>query len=324
MITEPRFPATCLAADIKAFEAERHKVLNLPHTEAQQVISYVLEGRGKRYRPCLILSLCHLFGYDGNDRYQLAVAVECIHDASLVHDDIIDEAVTRRGRKTVHKLWGEKTAVLIGDFLYSRAFELIGALDNDTIVRIFAQVANRLSIGELRQLRMNGKRGLTRGDDWCYEVMHEKTAIFFGACCEAAALISNANTYRARSRNFGRALGMLFQIRDDVLDYGMGSGTEAKNLLQDLSKGKVTLPLLYTYLAATKKQKKLIEEALDSLREKDLSDVRQLVSHSAAFSQIAEKARDYARQAEISLEGMPNGKIRDSLSFLVENLMKNA
>lgn len=272
----------------------------------------------------LVLSFCHLFGYERKDKYKLAVAVEYIHDASLVHDDIIDEAETRRGRKTVHRLWGEKAAVLIGDFFYSRAFELIGAVGSHALVRIFAAVANRLSAGELKQLVINGKNGLGKGDEWCYEIIHEKTAIFFGACCEGAALISGAMDYKRQARDFGCALGMIFQMRDDILDYGISCGTETKNLLQDLSKGKVTLPLLYTYSSATRAERRLIEEVLEDPREDQLEKVAQLVHNSAAIAEMTAKAKVYSRQAVDLLRGMPTGEVRDSLAFLVEELMMDA
>ena len=321
MIETRRFPPFGLESDIAAFQDELNSILKHPHTETRQILQYVLEAKGKQIRPLLVLSFCRLFGYEQDDRYQLAAAVEYIHTASLVHDDIIDEAETRRGRKTVHQLWGEKTAVLIGDFFYSRAFELIARIKNPMLVQIFAKVANRLSLGELKQLVMGGAQGLQQGDEWCYEVMREKTAVFFGACCEAAALISGATSHSERARRFGCNLGMVFQMRDDILDYGTDSGKVAKDLLQDLSKGKVTLPLLYTYSSVTQEEQRLIEQALDSPQETRLEKITQLVRNSAALALMATKAKSYSLEATELLEQMPAGEVRASLAFLVEDLI---
>ena len=316
-----RFPADDLKADISAFHIELREILNHSHIDFQHILEYILATQGKFIRPLLVLSFARLFAPTEDKIYKLAAAVEYIHNASLVHDDIIDESEVRRGSQTVHRVWDEKKAVLIGDFLYSRAFELIGVLDIPELVHIFASVANRLSAGELKQLAMNGGNGLAAGEDWCYEVIQEKTAVFFGACCESGTLISGVIEHRKAAQDFGCALGMIFQMRDDLLDYGRVANDGGKNLLQDLSKGKVTLPLLYAYQEGTQKEKELIHQTIESPHNDGLQEIRQIVDNSHAIIRMREKARDYANEAFADLRKMPAGNLRDSLFFLVKQVV---
>lgn len=313
-----KFPAESLEPEIKIFQEKLKQILVSSRAEVHQLLEYILAAQGKWIRPSLVLSFARLFKPDEKKSHQLAVAVEYIHSASLVHDDIVDEAEFRRGLKTVHRMWDEKRAVLVGDFLYSRAFELIGGFDIPELVCIFASIANRLSAGELRQLKMKGQNGLTKKDDWCYEVIKEKTAVFFGACCEGGVLISGAGEKRAVARQFGCALGMIFQLRDDLLDYGRVPDDGGKDLLQDLSKGKVTLPLLYAYQEGTEAERELIRQTIEQPSSEGVSRIYQLVNGSQADELIRKRAKDYACEARGMLTGLPAGDIRDSLFHLVD------
>ena len=315
------FPAASLKLDIQAFQGRLNQILISSQAESHQLLEYILTAQGKWIRPSLVLSFARLFKSDEEKSYQLAVAVEYIHSASLVHDDIVDEAEFRRGLKSVHRVWDEKRAVLIGDFLYSRAFELIGSFDIPELIRIFASVANRLSQGELKQLKMKGRHGLTKKDDWCYEVIKEKTAVFFGACCEGGVLISGTDEKRAMARQFGCVLGMIFQMRDDLLDYGKVPDDGGKDLLQDLSKGKVTLPLLYAYQGGTEEERELIHQIIEQPSSEGVSKIYQIVNGSQAYGLIRKRAIDYAGEAREVLTGLPAGDIRDSLFHLVDRIL---
>ncbi len=325
------FPANQLEKDIKTFHAEFNNSVNDDSPQVSQIshiVNYVLSTQGKFIRPQLLLSFCSLFGCDDKNRFKLAVAVEYIHTASLIHDDIIDDAVKRRNKKPLHLEWDVKTAILIGDFLYSRAFEIIGQSSHHATVEIFAHAAKRLSISEINELGSENDTELLTDSSRCINIMREKTAVLFGATCEAAAVISADERYRQQAQQFGMNIGMAFQLCDDALDYKIkdeDEGKWGKEAMQDLSKGKITLPLVYAYEEMNKtQQERTCAVIKNSELAEDINEVEEIggiVCSGNSLKRIQHLAADFATKARNNLEDMPHNSVSESLEYLTHAIV---
>lgn len=300
------------------------------------MLEHLLQAEGKTIRPQLLLTFCSLFNCQQDSKFKIAVATEYIHTASLIHDDIIDDAELRRGNKTVHNKWDVKTAILIGDFLYSRAFEIICQSKYYSLLGLFANAANRLSISEINQLGSKQNIKLLDAEEKCLQIMQEKTAILFGVICEAAVVLSDIkdeqrnSTYRKDRKaafNYGINLGMLFQIRDDYLDYAADSSKWGKERLQDIGEGKITLPLVYLYKLSAQSEQEYIKQIIAKSKrsQQDIDKIDAMMHSGKALELATNKAQDYAKMAlaELSIIGdnestMPEA--RDSLSYLINLL----
>ena len=277
-------------------------------------LEYINESQGKAIRARLFLNFCRLFNCGEEEKFKIAVAIEYIHFASLLHDDIIDESDSRRGNQAMHKKWDIKTAILMGDFLYSRAFELIGR-SCPHLSEIFAHAANRLSISELDQLGAIQDLDILRDENKCLKVMQEKTAILFAVTCEAAAILGEGrdmgdsrSSNRAAAFNYGMNIGTAFQIMDDCLDYGAESVNTGKPRMQDLAKGKITLPLVYLYGLSDDSTKKKISSLIQIPEEEKTSDelhsIEIIMRESGAYDRVLAKASSYIDAAVKELSRM--------------------
>jgi len=208
-----------------------------------QVAEHIIAAGGKRLRPMLVLLAARACGYTGRDHLQLAAVIEFIHTATLLHDDVVDESDLRRGRKTANALWGNAPSVLVGDFLYSRSFQLMVELDHMAVMRILADTTNAIAEGEVLQLLHVGNPDT---DEAAYlRVIERKTAVLFAAATRLGAVLAGVGPeVEAEMARFGMALGLAFQIADDVLDYSGDAEALGKNLGDDLAEGKATLPLI--------------------------------------------------------------------------------
>ena len=324
------FPANQLEKDIKIFHAEFNNSVNEDSPQVSQIshiVNYVLSTQGKFIRPQLLLSFCSLFGCIDKNRFKLAVAVEYIHTASLIHDDIIDDAVKRRNKKPLHLEWDVKTAILIGDFLYSRAFEIIGQSSHHATVEIFAHAAKRLSMSEINELGSENDIGLLADSDRCINIMREKTAVLFGAACEAAAVISSGESYRQQALQFGMNIGMAFQLCDDALDYKINDdGKWGKEVMQDLSKGKITLPLVYAYEEMNKTQQERTREVIKNSKPADegtdeVGEIGEIVRSGNSLKRIQHLAAEFATKARNNLHTMPHNSVSESLEYLTHSIV---
>ncbi len=283
---------------------------------------YVQEGGGKRVRPALLLLASRLCGYRGERAILLASTVEFIHTASLLHDDIIDEATTRRGRRSVNSRWGNDITVLLGDYLYTKAMGMALSQDNLRILRLLSDVTLRLIEGEILEIERNGNIQVTVGDH--LEIIRRKTADLFAACTRIGAILGGAGEGREQALGgFGLNLGMCFQMVDDLLDFTAEETTLGKPVATDLREGKVTLPMIYLLrragTAAAEKVKAVLEDRQFSRVTRE--DLVRLARECGALDEARETAERYAEQARRELLVFEPSEYRDALVALPDFIL---
>ena len=269
-----------------------------------QVAEYIIGAGGKRLRPMLLLLTAGALGHRGADAHQLAAVVEFIHTATLLHDDVVDESDLRRGRSTANAVWGNAASVLVGDFLYSRSFQLMVELERLEVMRILADTTNTIAEGEVLQL-LHVRNPDT--DEAAYlRVIERKTAILFAAATRLGALLAGADASACEAMHrYGLALGYAFQIADDVLDYASDAETMGKNLGDDLAEGKATLPLIHAMRhsdAATRGELRRIVEhgEVDAL-----PTVQAAIAACGSLAYSRQRASGYAQAADEALSALP-------------------
>lgn len=283
----------------------------------KQISTYIINSGGKRLRPILVVLMAQAFGYKGNKHIQLAAIIEFIHTATLLHDDVVDESDMRRGNKTANEVWGNSASVLVGDFLYSRSFQMMVTIKNMQVMHILANATNTISEGEVLQLLNIGNLEIT--EQQYYEVISNKTAKLFEAGCELSALIScDDEQLIKKMADYGRYLGMAFQIADDMLDYALDNDELDKNIGDDLSEGKLTLPLIYLLEHGTSDDKAVIAEAIKSQSIKHLKTIQKRINETPALSYTQSKADEFAQLAKQQLTDLPHSAAKDALLFLCD------
>jgi octaprenyl-diphosphate synthase len=278
----------------------------------RQVAEYIISGGGKRMRPALVILAAGACGYSGTAHYQLAAVVEFIHTATLLHDDVVDESQLRRGRATANSLFGNPASVLVGDFLYSRAFQMMVELDDMRVMQVLADATNTIAEGEVLQLLNCHDPGL--GEQEYLRVIRSKTAKLFEAAGQLGAIISNASPEVEQGlARYGTHLGTAFQLIDDLLDYS-GDHTEiGKNLGDDLAEGKATLPLIYAMRYGTPEQSAVIRGAVERGGLDEFAPVLVAVRETGALDYVRRQAESEAQRALAALESLPRSTYRDSL-----------
>ncbi len=283
----------------------------------RQISQYIINSGGKRLRPTLVVLMAQAFGYKGKNHIQLAAIIEFIHTATLLHDDVVDESDMRRGNKTANEVWGNSASVLVGDFLYSRAFQMMVTIENLQVMNILANATNTISEGEVLQLLNIGNLEITEAQ--YYQVIKNKTAQLFEAGCELSALISDANEQTIKKMAaFGENLGMAFQIADDMLDYAIDNDELDKNIGDDLAEGKLTLPLIYLLENGNDGDKKVIAQAIKSQSTKHLKTIQQRINETPALKYTQEKANAFALVAKQQLVDLPETDAKNALLFLCD------
>ena len=283
----------------------------------RQISEYIINSGGKRLRPILVVLMAQAFGYKGKNHIQLAAIIEFIHTATLLHDDVVDESDMRRGNKTANEVWGNSASVLVGDFLYSRAFQMMVTIENLQVMNILANATNTISEGEVLQLLNIGNLEIT--EEQYYQVIKNKTAQLFEAGCELSALISDADKETIiKMSAFGEYLGMAFQIADDMLDYAINNDELDKNIGDDLAEGKLTLPLIYLLENGNQGDKKVIAEAIKSQSTKHLKTIQKRINETPALKYTQEKANEFANLAKQQLHDLPQSDAKNALLFLCD------
>ncbi len=282
-----------------------------------QIAEHIIGGGGKRLRPMLVLLAAQAAGYRGTDEALLAAIVEFIHTATLLHDDVVDESDLRRGRKTANALWGNAASVLVGDFLYSRSFQLMVEADNMRVMRILADTTNRIAEGEVLQL-LNVRNPDV--DEAAYlRVIERKTAVLFSAATQLGALLAGVPDAQERAfADYGMNLGFAFQIADDVLDYVSDAGTLGKNIGDDLAEGKATLPLIYAIERAPAEQAASLRRAIESGGLDSLDNIVGAIRDTGAIERARARAAEYAAVAKAALAGVAPSPARDALVVLAD------
>lgn len=268
-----------------------------------QVAEYIVSAGGKRLRPMLLLLAAGALGHRGADAHQLAAVVEFIHTSTLLHDDVVDESDLRRGRKTANAVWGNAASVLVGDFLYSRSFQLMVELESMPVQRILADTTNRIAEGEVLQL-LHVRNPDT--DEPAYlRVIERKTAVLFAAATRLGALLAGADeAMQQRLHDYGLNLGHAFQIADDVLDYASDAETLGKNLGDDLAEGKATLPLIHAIRHSDEATRQVLRAAIENGDTSAMPAVMAAIHATDGLGYSRGRAQDYAALAEQSLDGL--------------------
>ncbi|GAB3274431.1 polyprenyl synthetase family protein [Parahaliea aestuarii] len=297
------------------FEAVNRLIVEQLHSDVDMVENvghYIVDAGGKRLRPLLALLCGAALGGCTERHIAFAAIIEFIHTATLLHDDVVDISTLRRGRPTANAEFGNAPSVLVGDFLYTRAFQLMVTLEDMDILRHMADTTNTIAEGEVLQLVRAGNPDTTEAD--YLEVITRKTAILFAAACYgAAALSGQPEQERQRLADYGLNLGIAFQMIDDVLDYEGDPATMGKNVGDDLTEGKVTLPLIHVMENGTQEERTLVREAIASKSAGRLADVVAAVQRCGSCDFTREQARRYHDQALGCLQGIPSGPAREAL-----------
>lgn len=282
-----------------------------------QVSTYIIGNGGKRMRPQLVLLAAGCCGYQQQMHINLAAIVEFIHTATLLHDDVVDDSSLRRGRDTANSVWGNEAAVLVGDFLYSRSFEMMVEVDNPRVMEILAATTNRIAEGEVLQLLNVHEPDITEAQ--YLEVVRAKTAKLFEAAAMLGAVVAKAEkTYETALAGFGKHLGTAFQIADDVLDYSSDSDELGKNIGDDLAEGKPTLPLIFAMQRGSDRQRQRLEHAIREGGLDDIEYVMEAIRSTGALDASTDCAKQEAQRAQKSLIGLPANEYRDALHNLAD------
>ena len=282
-----------------------------------QIAEHIVAGGGKRLRPMLTALTARALGHDGNRHTTLAAIIEFIHTSTLLHDDVVDESDLRRGRKTANALWGNAPSVLVGDFLYSRSFQLMVELDSMPVMRVLADTTNRIAEGEVLQL-LHVRNPDT--DEAAYlNVIERKTAVLFAAATGLAALLAGADAaLQQRMRDYGLHLGLAFQIADDVLDYTGDADALGKNLGDDLAEGKATLPLIHAMAQADDAVRQRLRAIIESGDADAMPEVLAAITAAGSLDYSIGKARWHAQTAKNALAGLADSQWQQALLALAD------
>lgn len=281
------------------------------------LIDYIIQCGGKRIRPLLVLLSARAFHHDKGHQVDLAAAIELIHTATLLHDDVVDSSALRRGRNTAHMIWGNEASVLVGDFLYSRAFQLIVKLQNLEILSIFSDATNLIAEGEVLQL-INCRNPDTTENAY-FEVIQRKTAKLFEVASRIGTALSHYSSEQMHAmKHYGMQLGIAYQLIDDALDYCSSAQEMGKNIGDDLAEGKPTLPLIQAMKRGTKSEIELIRNAIETGSNEKLNDILSIIESTKAIEYTANAAKQYAQQANANLIHVPDSPYRNALRDLAE------
>ena len=281
----------------------------------EEIGHYIVDSGGKRLRPLLVLLGARTCGYDGTAHVRLATIIEFLHTATLLHDDVVDRSDLRRGRATANATWGNAPSVLVGDFLYSRAFQLMVELENMDIMAILSDATNTIAEGEVMQLANVGNLAL--GEAEYLEVIRCKTALLFQAAAHAAGVLASDDPDEINAlKQFGLHFGMAYQLVDDYLDYAGDAAVMGKNVGDDLAEGKLTLPLIYALEQAAPAETGLIRDAVSEHSAKHLNDVLAIVRGCGALDYVQQAARQRGERALGALAGLPDNAYREALTTL--------
>jgi octaprenyl-diphosphate synthase len=282
-----------------------------------QIGHYIVNSGGKRLRPMLLLLAAKALGYSGDQHITLAAVLEFIHTATLLHDDVVDESSLRRGQDTVNRLWGNSASVLVGDFLYSRSFEMMVGLKHMRAMEILSNTTTAIAEGEVLQL-LNCNNPATTEEKYL-AVVARKTAILFSAAAQLAAVLVDApETVEASMKEYGLRLGIAFQLIDDALDYSADPDELGKNLGDDLAEGKPTLPLIYAIERGSKEQAELLRHTIEQGDRTRFKEVYAIVESTNAITYTTQRARQESDNAILALNCLPPSPFKEALIRLAQ------
>ena len=284
-----------------------------------ELAGHLIAGGGKRMRPMLTLASARLLDYQGTRQHKLAAAVEFIHTATLLHDDVVDGSGLRRGKRTANIIWGNPASVLVGDFLFSRSFELMVEDGSLKVLRILSHASNVIAEGEVNQL--SAQRQIDTGEDKYLEIIGAKTAALFAAACKIAAVVAEQEErIEWALESYGRNLGVAFQLVDDAIDYAEDSATMGKDQGDDFRDGKVTLPVILAYARGSDDDRRFWREAIGGQRVSDenLAHARRLLGQTDALADTLARAGHYGQRAIDALGCFPQSRAKAAMVEAVE------
>jgi octaprenyl-diphosphate synthase len=309
--------------DLDKLELSIDELISTRVSYIKEIVTYIIKSGGKRVRPVLVMLCSKLCGYRGRKHIPYAAIIEFIHTATLLHDDVVDNAKTRRGLSTVNTVWGNEPSVLVGDFLYSRSFELMSRDGNNEILKTISKVTTALSEGEILEIVRTADVETTEKD--YYEIIGNKTAVLFGAACEIGAILGGRpDSERRALRNFGYDLGIAFQLMDDVLDYTSYNDVLGKHVGTDLKEGKVTLPLIHVLRKAGEKDKAYIEKIFTKQRitQRDFDRVLAITEKNGGIAYTLDATERHLTQAKGYLDIFPASRYKTALLELADYMLK--
>ena len=284
-----------------------------------ELAGHLIAGGGKRMRPMLTLACAELLNYPGTRHHKLAAAVEFIHTATLLHDDVVDGSGTRRGKRTANLIWGNAASVLVGDFLFSRAFELMVEDGSLKVLKILSAASSVIAEGEVEQL--TAQRRIETDEEQYLSIISAKTAALFAAACRVSPVVAEAGEEAELALDaYGKHLGIAFQLTDDVIDYASDAAVMGKGVGDDFRDGKMTLPLILAYARGSEADRRFWRAAVagDRVSDADLAQATELMRSSGALADTIERARYYGRRAIDALAPFPSGKAKTALTEAVE------
>jgi octaprenyl-diphosphate synthase len=308
----PEIINSLIAEDLKQVDAVIHHRLSSEVVLIRQVADYIVASGGKRLRPALVILSAKACGYAGSDHHQIAAVVEFIHTATLLHDDVVDDSNMRRGRATANSTFGNAAAVLVGDFLYSRAFQMMVDVQNMRVMEVLADATNNIAEGEVMQL-LHVHNAEVNEQDYL-RVIRAKTARLFEAAGRLGAILAGVAPVQEKAlADYGMHLGTAFQLVDDILDYSGDLAQTGKNLGDDLAEGKTTLPIIHAMRHGSAKQETLIRNALINGGLSDFEPVMEAMRETGALDYTRMQAEASVRQARDAISVLPDSKYKDSL-----------
>ena len=310
--TTPSGGNSLMATDMLEVDAVIRRRLASDVVLVNQISEYIIGAGGKRIRPMLVLLFSNALGFRGRERFELAATVEFIHTATLLHDDVVDESALRRGRQTANALFGNAASVLVGDFVYSRAFQMMVSANRMRVLEVLADATNVIAEGEVLQLMNMHDPDIAVSE--YLRVIRFKTAKLFEASARLGAVLAESNPeVEEACASYGRSLGTAFQLVDDLLDYEGTTAQLGKNVGDDLREGKPTLPLLLAMERGKPQERELIRHAIQHGEIARLADIVEIVRHTGAIAATREAARDEAEQAASQLSRLPPSEYREAL-----------
>ncbi|MBP1746994.1 MAG: octaprenyl diphosphate synthase [Deltaproteobacteria bacterium] len=311
-----------IADDLTNLESTIQHLITTKIGFIKEIVNHIIRSGGKRVRPILIILTARLCGHKGEKHIPYAAIIEFIHTATLLHDDVVDNAQTRRGSSTANTVWGNEPSVLVGDFLFSKSFELMAHNGNEEIMRIMSEATTSLAEGEILELLKTCDADTS--EEEYFDIIKNKTASLFSAACEVGAILGKVNQEkRAALRDFGYNLGMAFQLTDDVLDYVSYDAVLGKRVGTDLKEGKVTLPLIHALKSSAEKEKTYINTVLNNAKvtAKDFARVSKIINKYDGVEYTVNATRQFIENAKLNLNSFRPSAYKESLITLADYIL---
>ena len=305
--------------ELEQLENTLNESINSDIELAMKVSGYIVKSGGKRIRPAICILVAKTLGYSEPNLIRLASSIELLHTATLIHDDVVDESLVRRGKESIQAKWDDAHGVLVGDFIYSKAFQLMASFDNPKIIRELANATNKISEGEVLQLSLKTKPGLSEED--YFNIINRKTAELFKVSAVTAGILCEcAKTELDSLNNFATSLGLAFQIQDDILDYYGHENLTGKKVGKDFEEGKFTLPIILSLKTMNQKNKTRLLSLFETRKIEDFEEVLGLMEGEKTTEQLQTIFTHYSDECIHELEKFPHNKYRDALENIVRNL----